>query len=163
MVFLRETTIKDVDLLFGWANDSAVRENLFTAEQIPYDEHLLWHRHVLKDESIFQYILVDGGVPIGQIRLNPDGESATMNYGISAKRRGKAYGHLILQLVTDEVRANHLGIIALKVLVKDGNVVSVKLLESEGYRLTDLHYYLKNVSGEDGPLSSTCAIPNANN
>lgn len=99
MVYLRKAKQGDMDMLYGWANDPAVRINSFNSEPIPYEDHVKWFNHVLDNEKILQFILMDGNVPVGQIRLNVDGEEAEIGYSIASKFRGKGYGRTILHLV----------------------------------------------------------------
>lgn len=42
MVNLRKAEQSDMDLLFEWANDPAVRKNSFRSDPIPYADHVKW-------------------------------------------------------------------------------------------------------------------------
>ena len=46
-IFLRKATYEDMDLIFKWANDSAVRNNAFNQEKIEYQEHKKWFKSCL--------------------------------------------------------------------------------------------------------------------
>lgn len=135
MVFLRRAEKVDMDLLFKWANDPVVRSNSFNTEPIPYENHVKWFNKIMEDETVLQFILMDGDTPIGQIRLNIDGEDAEIGYSIGSEFRGKGYGHKILQLTANEVRTNHPEIRSLIAKVKPENKASNKLFVSEGYGL----------------------------
>ena len=87
---LRRAEHADRDLLFGWANDDAVRANAFHTEKIPYEKHVVWFDKMMADASVHQYILCDGGTPVGQIRLNVEGSEAYVDYSIAAV----SYTHL---------------------------------------------------------------------
>lgn len=67
--YLREATKDDVDLLFKWMNDPAVRKNSFSSEKITYEEHTSWYRSLLENKNCKQYIYMCGDCPIGQIRI----------------------------------------------------------------------------------------------
>lgn len=67
--YLREATKDDVDLLFKWTNDPAVRKNSFSSEKITYEEHTSWYRSLLENKNCKQYIYMCGDCPIGQIRI----------------------------------------------------------------------------------------------
>ncbi len=135
MVYLREATMQDMNLIFEWANDPAVRVNSFNSEPIPYDTHVKWYSHIMDDESVLQFILMNDDTPVGQIRLNIDGDKAEIGYSIASEYRGKGYGHKVLQLVADEVKAKYLNIKCLIAKVKPENIASNKLFEHEGYVL----------------------------
>lgn len=133
MVYLREAAQQDMDLLFGWANDPVVRANSFTVDPIPYESHVAWFQRMMKDDSALQYILMDGEVPVGQIRLNINGEEAEIGYSVASEFRGKGYGRKMLQLVLEKVNEERPGIRKLVAKVKPENAASAKLFESEGY------------------------------
>ena len=88
---LRRAEHADRDLLFGWANDDAVRANAFHTEKIPYEKHVVWFDKMMADASVHQYILCDGGTPVGQIRLNVEGSEAYVDYSIAADQRPASF------------------------------------------------------------------------
>lgn len=143
MVYLREATMQDMDLIYEWANDPAVRMNSFNSDPILYDTHVKWYNHVMSDESVLQFILMDEDTPVGQIRLNIDGDEAEIGYSIASDYRGKGYGHKVLQLVAEEVKVKHPDIKCLVAKVKPENIASSKLFEHEGYEMKYSCYTLK--------------------
>lgn len=144
MRFLRKATFQDIDLIYEWANDGLVRANSFKSEQIPYSDHVEWYNRMMTDDTVLQYIMMEDDIPVGQIRLVIEGDSAEVNYSIASKFRGKGYGHVILQLAQDLLRDNNPNIRIMIAKVKSDNVPSKKLFEEEGY---DLQYlcYSKNI------------------
>lgn len=147
MVFLREAVQSDMDLLFGWANDPVVRANSFTVDPIPYETHVAWFQRMMKDDSVLQYILMDGEIPVGQIRLNIDGEEAEIGYSIASGYRGKGYGRKMLRLILDKVNESRPEIKKLVAKVKPENAASAKLFESEGYDTVCTCYALETRRG----------------
>ncbi len=145
MVFLRKVEMDDMDLLFKWANDSVVRNNSFNSNPIPYENHVAWFNRIMEDPTVLQFILMDEDTPIGQIRLNVDGEEAEIGYSIGFEFRGKGYGHKILQLIADEVSKNHPEIRCLIAKVKPENKASNTLFEKEGYSM-DYSCYSMNIN-----------------
>ena len=135
MVYLRKAVIEDIDLLFEWANDPTVRRNSFNSAPISYENHVKWLRNVLESKDICQYILMDNGTPVGQIRLTIEDDMAEIGYSISSENRGKGYGHIILQLMAEEVHKNIPGIRRLIAKVKQENRASRRLFESAGYEM----------------------------
>lgn len=139
-VFLRKAEKDDMDLLFKWANDPVVRSNSFNIDPIPYEDHVKWFNKMMEDETVHQFILMDDDTPVGQIRLNIDGEDAEVGYSIDSEFRGKGYGHKILQLISEEVQRNCHEIHRLVAKVKHDNIPSNKLFQNEKYRLCSLYY-----------------------
>lgn len=143
MVILRKARFSDMDLLYKWANDPIVRKNSFHSEPISYETHRLWFNHMMQDESVCQFILMDGDIPVGQIRLNVDMEEAEIGYSIAKEFRGKGYGRKILQLIIDEVNEQFPKVKKLVAKVKPGNNTSRKLFEREGYDMKYFCYMLE--------------------
>lgn len=100
---LRQVCSTDRELLFVWANDSVVRANAFHTEQIPYADHVKWFADMMADNAIYQYILCENEIPVGQIRFNMEGDRAFIDYSIAAKFRGMGYGTALIQLLLQEL------------------------------------------------------------
>ena len=143
MINLRKVRPEDIDLLFKWANDPVVRSNSFNIAPIPYENHILWFNKMMDDPSVLQFILESDGLPIGQIRLNITGSTAEIGYSIATEHRGNGYGHIILQMVINEVKENYPDIKKVIARVKKDNAVSRRLFESEGYNTDYLCYSLE--------------------
>lgn len=135
MLYIRNATKADMDLLYKWANDPIVRKNSFSTELIPYENHVLWFNRIMADPFVLQFVLMEDNTPVGQIRLNIEGKEAEIGYSIASEFRGKGYGHKILQLVANEVITNHPEIEKLVAKVKPDNIASNKLFKSEGFEM----------------------------
>lgn len=140
MTRLRAVKDTDIDLLFEWANDSTVRQNSFSSDLISYEDHVSWFGQMMCNEDVLLYILVDDDVPVGQIRLTKEDGSAEVGYSIAAQYRGYGYGHIILQLIIQEIKSKHPEIRKLIAKVKPENIASNKLFIDEGYSI-DYHQY----------------------
>lgn len=142
MLYLRKARSSDVDLLYKWANDPAVRRNSFRSEPISYETHVDWFRRMMANESILQYILMENDEPVGQIRLSIENAEAEIGYSIAPEFRGRGYGHKILRLTAETVKKDHPGIKRLIAKVKPENAASNSLFVSEGYALDYMQYSL---------------------
>ena len=142
MIYLRDALQSDIDLLFQWANDPVVRKNSFNTMQIPYEMHQKWFEHVMNSKTIHQFILMDGTIPIGQIRVNVEQEKAEISYSISALYRGKGYGRIICNLIKEEVCSRYPEIKTLVAKVKTDNDISNQLLVSAGFNKKYVCYTL---------------------
>lgn len=131
--FLRKGTAEDMDLLFQWANDPAVRRFSFNSDPIAYENHQRWFKRMMEDDSVLQFILMDGDEPVGQIRLNIEGEYAELGYSVSSECRGHGYGRTLLRLTAQEVKTNYPQIKRLIAAVKSENTASAKILEKENF------------------------------
>lgn len=129
---LREVQPEDKDVLFDWANDSQTRQNSFTSQSISYEEHERWFEKTLNSETRIQMIMEKKGVPVGQIRIDIDGEVGEIGYSIAPEYRGKGYGTVICKLMVDYAR-NNLKISKIIAQVKTNNVASKRCFFKNGF------------------------------
>lgn len=141
---LKKAEPADVALLYQWANDSTVRRNAFHTEPILYENHVKWFAKMLADASVYQYILCEGEEPIGQIRLNIEGNEALIDYSIAAEHRGKGYGSRLLQLMKNQVAAGKISdVIKLTGQVKYENLPSARAFEKCGFAKKEMADYIQ--------------------
>ncbi|BCN32511.1 hypothetical protein bsdtb5_38060 [Anaeromicropila herbilytica] len=134
-LYLRPVFSDDCVLLYQWANDTMVRQNSFTADEITYEEHVKWFDGKRNSKECKMFILMSGNCPIGQIRLDYNDNSAIISYSIAKKYRGKGYGNIIIQLIEEKARED--GLDYLYASVKSGNISSIKIFESNLYSRTN--------------------------
>ena len=120
---LRLVCSDDKDLLYNWVNDSLTRENAFNTRPISFEEHEKWFAKTLNSETRVQMIMEKNGVPVGQIRIDIEGEVGEIDYAIAPEYRGNGYGSIICKLMVDFVRKN-LKIKKLIARVKTKNIAS---------------------------------------
>ena len=143
-LYLKKVKPTDVDLLYQWANDSEVRRNVFHTEPILYENHVKWFANMIADDSVYQYILYQGESPIGQIRLNVEGDEALIDYSISAEHRGKGLGSKLLQLVKEQIVADKISsVIKMIGQVKYENHASARVFEKCGFSKRELTEYIQ--------------------
>lgn len=141
---LRKVDPADVDLLYEWANDSEVRKNAFHTEPILYENHVKWFAKMLEDSSVYQYILYRGESPIGQIRLNVEGDEALIDYSISPEYRGKGFGSKLLQLVRKQIVADKISAVTKMIgQVKYENQASARAFEKCGFTKREMTDYIQ--------------------
>ena len=102
-LYLRSATMADVQLLFDWANDPAVRENSFSSAQIRYEEHEKWFATILASDAARLFILMKQEMPIGQIRLELREGAWRISYSVAALYRGRGYGRILLEMMENEL------------------------------------------------------------
>lgn len=143
-LYLKKVNPNDIDLLYEWANDAAVRQNAFHTEPIPYENHVKWFAKMLQDASVHQYILYREEMPVGQIRLNVEGNEALIDYSISAKHRGKGYGSALLQLIKQQIVTDKIpGVMKLTGQVKYENTASARAFETCGFSKREMAEYIQ--------------------
>ncbi len=68
-LYLRKVEIKDAKTLFDWSNEEDARKNSLSAKPIIWEDHLVWLKGKLNDQNCYFYILTDGTIDYGTIRL----------------------------------------------------------------------------------------------
>ena len=131
--YLRAAAEEDMDLIFGWANEPAVRANSFSSSLITHEEHEAWFQRLMASGNRRQYIYMLGGEPVGQARVEVSGEEAEISYSICAGMRGMGHGKNMLQLLRSQVKEDFPEAEKLKARVKPDNIASRKAFLNAGY------------------------------
>lgn len=132
--YLKTARWEDLDLLFAWANDPAVRRNSFSSKEILYEEHKTWYRKLLSDPDRRQYLYVQDGIPVGQVRVAAAGDDAEVSYSICAEKRGKGHGKRLLCLLQKQIKEDFPQVKHLIAKVKAGNAASGNAFLGAGYQ-----------------------------
>ncbi len=150
--YLRKAEDKDIDLLFRWANESEVRKNSFSTKPIIYEEHKKWFAKE-KQKGTKIYILCDGALEIGTLRLNLKGHEAVISYSIAREYRNRGYGTKLIMLAEQEAchifleeKQQHFMI--LRAQVKEENLASGEIFTKLGYEKDGIQYR-KKISWEN--------------
>jgi RimJ/RimL family protein N-acetyltransferase len=146
--FLREATIDDALLLFDWVNDKDVRFNSINQETIIWENHLKWLESRLNRKDTFIYILSDGEINYGQIRIDNHNDWWTIDYSIDVNSRGKEFGSLIVNLLIEKCKNFNF-----KAFVKKSNLSSIRVFVKLGFNevtgeLESMKYFEKIQIGE---------------
>ncbi len=91
---LRAAGAKDARTLWTWRRDSDVIRNSLAPRRIPWTEHRLWFRRLLKSPLCRQWIIENAKRrPVGQVRVDLEArDEASIHVGIDKRHRGKGYG-----------------------------------------------------------------------
>lgn len=148
---LRKVTYEDEELLLRWANDPATRASSFETHHISDEEHHAWFTKMMDDPERIAFILMEDDAPVGQCRIDIEGESAEIDYSIAPDRRGMGYGKLIVALLLDEVHEHYPEISRLIAKVKPKNVASARCFTNNGFE-EKYECYEYNLSEWQGTL-----------
>ena len=130
--YLREVRSMDRDLLYKWVNDPIVRQSAFNTDEINYEEHCNWFTRCLQKEDVKIYILIENGMPVGQVRLNIEKGEALIDYSIASEYRGRGLGYVIIELISEKVKCMK-NVNSLVAHVKAANVSSQKVFLKNGF------------------------------
>ena len=141
---LRKADYSDVDLLYRWVNDDAVRANAFHTEKIPYEDHVRWFEKMMANVSVYQYILCEDEMPVGQIRMSVEQGEAFIDYSVSSDQRHKGYGSEMLRMVQEQMIADQITCVTKLVgQVKHENYASAKAFERCGFLKKEMSEYIQ--------------------
>lgn len=137
---LQEVCEKDRDILFEWVNDKQCRKNSFHSEAVSYEEHCRWFSQKLADRMCYMYIYYYENVPVGQIRIECEGETGRISYFIASEYRGQGHGYNMLQLVEYEMQEK---VKKFTACVKYDNVASQMVFKKNNYTEIEEKDYIR--------------------
>lgn len=126
--FLRDATKDDALLLFDWVNDKDVRLNSIDQDNVIWENHLIWFEKKINSKDTFIYILTDGKINYGQIRIDNHNDWWTIDYSIDVNNRGKGFGSLIVNLLIEKCKNYNF-----KAFVKKSNLSSIHVFVKLGF------------------------------
>ena len=137
-VRLRRATMKDVRLLWEWANDPGTRAASLHPDSIPFADHERWLRDRLADRSCLLLIGENGAGRLGQVRFDRRDEGVEISISVAPEHRGTVGGLLLASALRrfrtwssdPEVYAR----------VKVDNVPSRRIFERAGFHLAAERY-----------------------
>lgn len=134
-VDLRPVSIDDIGLLFQWVNDPSVRANSFQQQDVTWEEHQHWFKQKILSPTARLFIVYHNDLPVGQLRLDIENNSAYISYLVDSLHRGQGIGTQILLIAQRNLPSNINKLIG---RVKLNNVASIKAFTKTGF-LPELH------------------------
>jgi UDP-2,4-diacetamido-2,4,6-trideoxy-beta-L-altropyranose hydrolase len=94
---LRDASMDDAQLLFGWANDPVTRQNSFNPEPILWNSHVEWMQNKLTDSNARLFVLELEEVACGHIRyqIEKSGE-ALLSFVVDPQFRSMGIGDALV-------------------------------------------------------------------
>ncbi len=132
---LRPVGAADAELLLAWANDDEVRRQSFDPAPIPHATHEVWLRARLADPQSLLLVAEDcsTNAPLGLIRFQVEGPTATLSYQLAAEWRGRGLAAPLLLAGTEAVRACFAGLRRVQGQVLATNLASVRAFRRAGF------------------------------
>lgn len=137
-----DNTQSDCKRMFNLSNDTVVRENSFNQGEIKYTDHCEWFERTVGDKDVLFFLVFADDTEkdfIGQIRFKRDSGDSTecvISLSIAERFRGKHVAGQFMELGIEEMRKDWPLINTVIAEVKNGNIPSNKLFQSEGFNLT---------------------------
>jgi len=120
-------------MLWTWANDIATRAASFNTEQISWSSHEIWFRKKLANPECRLFVAHDvEDHPVGQIRFDERGGTATVSVSVAPERRGEGFCAEMIDTACSRVLSNgwESGFVA---FVKPSNMRSLRAFSRAGF------------------------------
>lgn len=131
---MRPARMDDAELLWRWANDPDVRGNAFQQEPIPWETHVAWLEGKLASGTSRLWVFSAGDEPVGQVRVDLEGEDAVIDISVASGRRGRGYGRRMLMEAIGRMQAERGPRIRPRAVVLEHNAPSLRLFRACGFR-----------------------------
>lgn len=144
---LRPATVADCDDLLAWRNDAGTRAFALDPRPIEAEQHRRWFMQSLADSARALLVAEAGGSPVGVLRFDLDGDSATVSVYLVPAQRGAGWGAALLRAGALWLRRQRPGIRRIHATILAENRASVSSFRRAGYR---------HVAGTDYLLELDC-------
>lgn len=128
---LRRAEPGDVDLYFRWANDTEVRHQSFSQDEISFPDHARWFARKLASPTSHLFVMSEDGKPVGQIRFEVNEGMAEIGYSVASEARGRGLARPLVERGLEAMAA--MGITAFSAKVKADNEASCSVFLRGGF------------------------------
>jgi UDP-2,4-diacetamido-2,4,6-trideoxy-beta-L-altropyranose hydrolase len=129
---------EDCQLIWEWANDPVVRAASFSAEPIPWENHVSWFRTKLSDPNCYYYIfLSQKDIPVGQVRFDTSGDKAEISISIAPNFHGSGFGADGIRVASKHL-FRETAIARIYAHIKPTNNNSIYAFRKAGYRMAGI-------------------------
>lgn len=138
--YLRLAKKSDCEQLFCWANEREVRKASFQTGLIAWETHVEWFRKMMENENIIQFIYERDEEPVGQVRLDIQGDCGVISYSIASEFRGQGMGKRMIAMLEKKVKKDYPALQALRAEVKWENNASKNVFEKMNFKESEIIY-----------------------
>jgi RimJ/RimL family protein N-acetyltransferase len=123
-------------MLLALRNDADAVRFSVSGRGVTAQEHECWFRTARNDPSRCRiWIAEDGPTPVGQVRVDLNGDSGTVSIAVAADQRGRGIGTAMLKALT--VKSSKEGTPSrLTAMVRSDNEASLHAFAAGGFRRT---------------------------
>lgn len=134
---LRPATAGDAGLVMSWRNDPDTVRYSGTGRQVTAEEHDSWMAAQLNDPNPGLFVAEVGDRPVGQIRLQREGDSGEVHITVAPERRGRGYAKAMIGALQYD-SALLRGLRRLTAQVHVDNQASLRIFAARGFDRTDV-------------------------
>jgi len=124
---------KDIDLIFHWQQNSAIRKFSFNKESPSYEDHKKWFYEKIKNPNVVFEKIIAHGKPCGTLRLDycVGDDFWELSWYILPEFQGKGIGTIALNFAKSLVLGNPINAFVFK-----ENIFSQRALNKAGFKIT---------------------------
>ncbi len=105
-VTLRTAREDDVALIRALRNDAEVVRFSTSARPVSEPEHARWFAAALADPRTRLWVAEEDASPVGQVRVDVDGDTGVFSIAVAATARGRGLGQAMLRLALTRSNGN---------------------------------------------------------
>ena len=132
-VTLRAAREDDVAVIRALRNDADAIRFSTTPRPVSKPEHARWFAAALADPRMRLWVAEENAIPVGQVRVDLDGDSGVLSIAVAAAARGRGLGQAMLRLALAEVERQHLAT-TMTAATHPENTASVHVFERVGFK-----------------------------
>jgi RimJ/RimL family protein N-acetyltransferase len=132
-VRLRRACMHDARLLHEWRNHPSTRAASHQGGEIPWETHVKWLEDSLARTDRHVLVAERGGHPVGTLRFDVVGESATVSIAVEPGLQGAGFGPAILDAGHAWIPSHDPRVRRIRAEIRDGNTASVGAFIAAGY------------------------------
>ncbi len=132
---LRPAADDDAELVMSWRNDPVTVRFSGTGRPVTREAHDRWMAEQLSEPNPGLFVAEVDGDPVGQIRLQRDGDSGEVHIAVAPESRGHGYAHAMIRALQDDLALLR-GLRRLTAQVHVDNQASLRLFAARGFKRT---------------------------
>jgi UDP-2,4-diacetamido-2,4,6-trideoxy-beta-L-altropyranose hydrolase len=136
-VTLRVARGDDAHLVRAWRNDADSVRFSMSGRPVSEAEHARWFATALTDPRRQLWIAEENGIPVGQVRVDLDGDSGVFSIAVAASARRRGVGQRMLRIALEEIERQHV-VTTMTAVTHPDNLASIHAFERVGFRRREL-------------------------
>jgi len=150
LLTVRPATRDDARLLFDWRNDSGTRAASFATPPVPWDGHVAWLDRVLVSPDMRLVVAELEGQPVGVVRLERRGETATISITVAPEARSQGLAAPVIGAGMEA--ASELNVGRVVAWIRPENIASRRAFAAAGFAEA------ARTAGDQGPADAVLMV-----
>ena len=149
LVVIRNTTMRDAELIYAWRNHPDIRLSSHNTDEIDLGRHLDWMENALINDRICLLMGEVNKNPIGVVRFDLQEDTSVISIYLTPHHMGRGLGIGLLRAGHDWLAVNKPTIRIIQASIKPDNIRSQKTFLKAGYIQQGDYFVFNNLRSED--------------